>query len=115
LLLINTITIYFNKDNLDNLTTDDAFNIATKLMEIIVKISDFSEKAIASEGLSHDQLSQIKLLSFELANRFLTSKRSLTILQSGHCFISFYPSALTKILSHHIKSTGHEFFQKSLE
>lgn len=59
------------KENLENLTKDDAFAIAVKLMDIIVKINDWSEKN--QTQFKPDQTENLKNLSFELSNRFLHS------------------------------------------
>lgn len=60
---------------MSSLTPDDAFNIAVKLIYILVKISEWSETSKST--FSASQYFYLKSLSFQLANKFIDSKSNL--------------------------------------
>ncbi|CAF0878633.1 unnamed protein product [Brachionus calyciflorus] len=67
------LVIYFYellKANLESLTYEDSLSIAQKLMDIIVKISDWSRRS--KKHFHNHQFYHLKSLSFELTIKFIT-------------------------------------------
>lgn len=64
--------MFYQKANLESLTYEDSMSIAQKLMDIIVKINDWSNKS--KQYFKINQFSYLKSLSFELTIKFMTSK-----------------------------------------
>jgi hypothetical protein len=64
----------FLQNNIDNLTYSDAVNIADKLMIIVVKINEWSVNQEGEIIFTKSQLSRLKLLTFELSIKFISSR-----------------------------------------
>jgi hypothetical protein len=78
---------------MDSLTAEDAFNIAVKLMDIIVKINEWAETS--RSNFNSSQYTLLKSLSFELANLFLNSNIYLLLtLIIYHTIVNFLYTAL---------------------
>lgn len=63
--------MFYQKANLESLTYEDSMSIAQKLMDIIVKINDWSNKS--KQYFKIHQFNYLKSLSFELTIKFMTS------------------------------------------
>ncbi len=59
---------------MDNLTSEDAHNIATKLMPVIIKINSWRVREAGGEKFTAEQGENLYNLSFKLTDKFMLSK-----------------------------------------
>lgn len=85
------LVIYFYeiiKQNLDNLTEDDAYDLAKKLMDILTKIEDWSERY--QTGFTPHQLAYLNDLSFELVIKFIHSNKHFIVFTWPQAHLTVY-------------------------